>query len=277
MISIINILPAQRRCGVEINFTCRPSPRIGHAHKGLKPFTFLGQLKATGRFVKKWLSSAPCSFSDYRTVYNFSFDPIRAPLTFIIKVKSSYLRKEHYAFLWAIFVFIATFLMRSRDGFEPFFISEIFNWSEDTILTFGIRWALWLSVPVALFQSIRDRVGSALTILSLIIWWITVFSGLQPAVFNNSFDQDFQKFLKLLHYALSGCLMAFSAFLFFRLGMKKLGLSWLLISVLYCFLFLLNRYSGIVSLPNGAYAIVEYTYYFIFIAVFTFCKKRARA
>ncbi|MCH1498401.1 MAG: hypothetical protein L7U83_04945 [Akkermansiaceae bacterium] len=192
-------------------------------------------------------------------------------------MKSSYPRQEHYAFLWAVFVFIATFLMRSKNGAEPFFISGIFNWGEDTLLTFAIRWALWLSVPVALFQSIRDRVGLTLAILSLIIWWVTVISGLQLAVFNNSFDQDLQKILKLSHYALSGCLMAFSAFLFFRLGMKKLGLSWLLISVFYCFLFLLNRYSEIVSLSNGGFAIVEYTYYFMFIAVFTFCKKRARA
>ena len=192
-------------------------------------------------------------------------------------MKPSYLRQKHYAFLWAVFVFIATFLMRSKNGFEPFFISEIFNWSEDTILTFAIRWALWLSVPVALFQSIRDSVGLALAILSLIIWWITVISGLQLAVFNNSFDQDLQKFLKLSHYVLSGCLMAFCALLFFRLGMKKLGLSWLLISVLYCFLFLLNRYSAMVDLPNGAFAIVEYTYYFMFVTVFTFCEKCARA
>ena len=237
----------------------------------------MGQLKATGRFVKKWLSLISGSFFDYQTVSNSSFYTIRAPLTFVIKMKSSHLRKEHYAFLWATFVFIATFLMRSRNGFEPFFISQIFNWSEDTILTFGIRWALWLSVPVALFQSIRDRVGLALTILSLIIWWTTVISGLQLAIFDDSFDQDSQKFLKLSHYALSGCLMAFSAFLFSRIGMKKLGLSWLLISVLYCFLFLLNRYSTIIDLPNGAYAIVEYTYYFMFITVFTFCKKCARA
>lgn len=167
--------------------------------------------------------------------------------------------------------------MRSKNGVEPFFISGIFNWGEDTILAFAIRWALWLSVPVALFQSIRARVGLTLAMLSLIIWWVTVISGLQLAVFNNSFDQDLQKILKLSHYALSGCLMAFSAFLFFRLGMKKLGLSWLLISVFYCFLFLLNRYSEIVSLSNGGFAIVEYTYYFMFIAVFTFCKKRARA
>lgn len=191
-------------------------------------------------------------------------------------MKSSYPRPEHYAFLWAVFVFIATFLMRSKNGVEPFFISGIFNWGEDTILTFTIRWALWLSVPVALFQPIRDRVGLTLAILALIIWWITVISGLQLAVFNNSFDQDSQKFLKLSHYALSGCLMAFCAFLFFRLGMKKLGLSWLLISVLYCFLFLLNRYSGIVSLPNGAFAIVEYTYYFMFITIFTLREKCTR-
>ena len=263
--------------GSRDQFPLLPSPRMGHVHKELKRLGSLGQLKATGRFVKKWLGSAPCSLSDYRTVYNSSFYTIRAPLTFIIKMKSSYLRHENHAFLWAIFVFIATFLMRSRNGFEPFFISEIFNWSEDTILTFAIRWALWLSVPVALFQSIRDRVGLTLTILSLIIWWITVISGLQLAVFNNSFDQDLQKFLKLSHYALSGCLMAFSAFLFFRIRMKKLGLSWLLISVLYCFLFLLNRHSTMIDLPNGAFAIVEYTYYFMFITVFTFCKKRAHA
>ncbi len=250
---------------------------MGHVHKELKRLSSLGQLKATGRFVRKWLGSAPESFLDYRTVHNSSFYPIRTPLTFIIEMKPSYLRQKHYAFLWAVFVFIATFLMRSKNGVEPFFISGIFNWGEDTILTFTIRWALWLSVPVALFQSIRDRVGLALAILSLIIWWITVISGLQLAVFNNSFDQNLQKFLKLSHYALSGCLMAFCAFLFLRLGMKKLGLSWLLISVLYCFLFLLNRYSAMVDLPNGAFAIVEYTYYFMFITVFTFCKKRARA
>lgn len=184
-------------------------------------------------------------------------------------MKPSDLRQKYYSFLWAMFVFIATFLMRSKNGVEPFFISGIFNWGEDTILTFTIRWALWLSVPVALFQPIRDRVGLTLTILSLIIWWITVISGLQLAVFNNSFDQDLQKFLKLSHYALSGCLMAFCAFLFFRIGMKKLGLSWLLISVLYCFLFLLNRHSAMVDLPNGAFAIVEYTYYFMFITIFT--------
>jgi len=60
------------------------SPRMAHVHKGLKHLSSLGQLKATGRFVKKWLCSAPCLFSDYRTVYNSSFYTIRAPLTFII-------------------------------------------------------------------------------------------------------------------------------------------------------------------------------------------------
>lgn len=254
-------------------FPCCPV----HAWVTSKRLSSLGMIKATAHFLKKWAGSASGSFFEYQMVSNSSFHTIRATLTFIIKMKPSHLRKEHYAFLWAIFVFIATFLMRSRTGFEPFFISEIFNWSEDTILTFGIRWALWLSVPVALFQSIRDRVGLALTVLTLIIWWTTVISGLQLAIFDNSFGQDSQKFLRLSHYALSGFLMAFSAFLFSRIGMKKIGLSWLLISFLYCFLFLLNRYSGVINLPNGAYAIVEYTYYFMFITVFTFCKKCARA
>lgn len=55
-----------------------------HAWVTFKRLSSLGQLKATGRFVKKWLSSASCLFSDYRTVYNSSFYTIRAPPTFII-------------------------------------------------------------------------------------------------------------------------------------------------------------------------------------------------
>jgi hypothetical protein len=73
--------------GSRDQFPLLPSPRMGHVHKELKRLGSLGQLKATGRFVKKWLGSAPCSLSDYRTVYTSSFYTIRTPLTFIINDK----------------------------------------------------------------------------------------------------------------------------------------------------------------------------------------------
>ncbi|MFL2657356.1 MAG: hypothetical protein ACJ0HK_01130 [Akkermansiaceae bacterium] len=95
-------------------------------------------------------------------------------------MKFSYPRRDLYAFVWAIFVFFATYLMRAANGLELFLISDIFNCGEDTILKFSIRWALWLSVPIVLFQSIRSRVGVGCATFSLIAWWITVTSGIQP-------------------------------------------------------------------------------------------------
>jgi hypothetical protein len=102
--------------------------------------------------------------------------------------------------------------MRGANGFELFLISDIFNCGEDTILKFSIRWALWLSVPIVLFQSIRCRVGVGYAIFSLVAWWITVISGIQPAVFEVSFDQVLQKRLKYLHYGASGVVMATAGF-----------------------------------------------------------------
>ena len=184
-----------------------------------------------------------------------------------------YSRRDLYAFVWAIFVFFATYLMRGASGLELFLISDIFNCGEDTILTFSIRWALWLSVPIVLFQSIRCRVGVSCAIFSLITWWIAVTSGIQPTVFERSFDQVLQNRLKYLHYAASGALMASAAFLTFRLGLKTLARFWILISLFYCAIFLINHFNAKVNISKRYFSIIEYSYYFIFVTNFTFHKK----
>lgn len=186
---------------------------------------------------------------------------------------SSYPRRDLYAFVWAIFVFFTTYLMRGTNGLGFFLISDIFNCGEDTILKFSIRWALWLSVPIVLFQSIRCRVGFGCATFSLMAWWITVTSGIQPAVFEISFDQVLQTRLKYLHYGASGVVMASAAFLILRLGLKTLARFWILISVLYCVIFLLSHFNEKVNISKGYFSIIEYSYYFIFISNFTFRQK----
>jgi hypothetical protein len=163
--------------------------------------------------------------------------------------------------------------MRGANGFELFLISDIFNCGEDTILKFSIRWALWLSVPIVLFQSIRCRVGVGYAIFSLVAWWITVISGIQPAVFEVSFDQVLQKRLKYLHYGASGVVMATAGFSTLRLGLKTLARFWILSSILYCLIFLLSHFNEKVNISKGYFSIIEYSYYFIFITIFTFQQK----
>ena len=184
-----------------------------------------------------------------------------------------YPRRDLYAFVWANFVFSTTYLMRGANGFELFLISDIFNCGEDTILIFSIRWALWLSVPIVLFQSIRSRVGVGYAIFSLVAWWITVISGIQPAVFEVSFDQVLQKRLKYLHYGASGVVMATAGFSTLRLGLKTLARFWILTSILYCIIFLLNHFNEKINISRGYFSIIEYSYYFIFITNFTFYRK----
>ena len=188
-------------------------------------------------------------------------------------MKFSYPRRDLYAFVWAIFVFFATYLMRAANGLELFLISDIFNCGEDTILKFSIRWALWLSVPIVLFQSIRSRVGVGCATFSLIAWWITVTSGIQPDVFEVSFDQVLRNRLKYLHYGASGVVMALAAFLTLRLGLKTLARFWILSSILYCLIFLLSHFNEKVNISKGYFSIIEYSYYFIFITNFTFHQK----
>ena len=185
----------------------------------------------------------------------------------------SYPRRDLHAFAWSVFVFFATYLMRGANGLELFLISDIFNCGEDTILTFSIRWALWLSVPIVLFQSIRSRVGVRCATFSLIAWWITVTSGIQPDVFEVSFDQVLRNRLKYLHYGASGVVMASAAFLTLRLGLKTLARFWILISILYCVIFLLSHFNEKINISKGYFSIIEYSYYFIFITNFTFHQK----
>ena len=185
-----------------------------------------------------------------------------------------YPRRDLYAFVWAIFVFFATYLMRGASGLELFLISDIFNYGEDTVLTFSIRWALWLSVPIVLFQSIRHRVGVGCATFSLVAWWIAVTSGIQPAVFETSFDQALQTRLKYLHYGASGVVMASAAFLTLRLGLKTLARFWILLSILYCVIFLINHFNEDLNISKGYFSIIEYFYYFIFIGNFTFYQKK---
>ena len=184
-----------------------------------------------------------------------------------------YPRRDLYAFVWATFVFFVTYLMRGANGFKLFLISDIFNCGEDTILIFSIRWALWLSVPIVLFQSIRSRVGVGYAIFSLVAWWITVISGIQPAVFEVSFDQVLQKRLKYFHYGASGVVMATAGFSTLRLGLKTLGRFWILSSILYCIIFLINHFNEKINISRGYFSIIEYSYYFIFITNFTFSQK----
>ena len=182
-------------------------------------------------------------------------------------------KRDLYAFVWAVFVFFTTYSMRGVNGFELFFISDLLNCGEDTILKFSLRWALWFSVPVVLFQSIRSRVGAGYAIFSLIAWSITVISGFQPAVLEMSFDQVLQKRLKYLHFGASGVVMGTAGFLTLRLGLKNLASFWILTSILYCIIFLVNHFNETITIPRGYFSIIEYFYYFIFIANFTFRKK----
>ena len=67
--------------------------------------------------------------------------------------------------------------------------------------------------------------------------------------------------------------MASAAFLILRLGLKTLARFWILISVLYCMIFLLSHFNEKVNILKGYFSIIEYSYYFIFISNFTFRQK----
>jgi len=67
--------------------------------------------------------------------------------------------------------------------------------------------------------------------------------------------------------------MASAAFLTLRLGLKTLARFWILISILYCVIFLLSHFNEKINISKGYFSIIEYSYYFIFITNFTFHQK----
>ena len=67
--------------------------------------------------------------------------------------------------------------------------------------------------------------------------------------------------------------MASAAFLTLRLGLKTLARFWILSSILYCLIFLLSHFNEKVNISKGYFSIIEYSYYFIFITIFTFQQK----
>ena len=67
--------------------------------------------------------------------------------------------------------------------------------------------------------------------------------------------------------------MATAGFLTLRLGLKTLGRFWILSSILYCIIFLINHFNEKINISRGYFSIIEYSYYFIFITNFTFFQK----
>ena len=183
-------------------------------------------------------------------------------------MKQSLRRLDFFAFFWAFFVLLTTYAMRSLNGVEYFFISGIFNWSEDTLLMLVIRWSLWLSVPFVLFSSLCRRVGVSLALISLIVWWVTVLSGVQLAVFGEPIDHELQSRLRYGHYAASGLMMVLAGSLFFRLGLRRHAWSWILISILYCAIFLINHFDETLTIPKAFFKTIEYLFYGTFLFYF---------
>ena len=68
--------------------------------------------------------------------------------------------------------------------------------------------------------------------------------------------------------------MASAAFLTLRLGLKTLARFWILLSILYCVIFLINHFNEDLNISKGYFSIIEYFYYFIFIGNFTFYQKK---
>lgn len=187
-------------------------------------------------------------------------------------MKQSLRRLDFFAFFWAFFVLLTTYAMRSLNGVEYFFISGIFNWSEDTLLMLVIRWSLWLSVPFVLFSSLCRRVGVSFALISLIVWWVTVLSGVQLAVFGEPIDHELQSRLRYGHYAASGLMMVLAGSLFFRLGLRRHAWSWIFISILYCAIFLINHFDEAFTIPKAFFKTIEYLFYGTFL--FFFLIKR---
>jgi len=183
-------------------------------------------------------------------------------------MKQSLRRLDFFAFFWAFFVLLTTYAMRSLNGVEYFFISGIFNWSEDTLLMLVIRWSLWLSVPFVLFSSLCRRVGRLFALISLIVWWVTVLSGVQLAVFGEPIDHELQSRLRYGHYAASGLMMVLAGSLFFRLGLRRHAWSWILISILYCAIFLINHFDETLTIPKAFFKTIEYLFYGTFLFYF---------
>ena len=183
-------------------------------------------------------------------------------------MKQSLKRLDYFAFFWALFVLLTTYAMRSLKGVEYFFISGIFNWSEDTLLMLGIRWSLWLSVPFVLFSSLCRRVGVSFSLISLIVWWVTVLSGVQLAVFGEPIDHELQSRLRYGHYAASGLMMVLAGSLFFRLGLRRHAWSWIIISILYCTIFLINHFYEAFTIPKAFFKTIEYLFYGTFLFYF---------
>jgi len=183
-------------------------------------------------------------------------------------MKQSLRRLDFFAFFWAFFVLLTTYAMRSLNGVEYFFISGIFNWSEDTLLMLVIRWSLWLSVPFVLFSSLCRRVGRLFALISLIVWWVTVLSGVQLAVFGEPIDHELQSRLRYGHYAASGLMMVLAGSLFFRLGLRRHAWSWIFISILYCAIFLINHFDETLTIPKAFFKTIEYLFYGTFLFYF---------
>lgn len=161
-----------------------------------------------------------------------------------------------FAYTWLVFG-ITFGIKAGQSGVKPYYISGLFNSSQDTIPEFFIRWVLWGSIPIVFFRIVQRRFSSRWAWLLLASWMLAIVTGVDPRVFDGSGPPDW---LRYSHYVASGLVFLVSSFVLGYVN-RYLGWFWVIVTIVYCSTFLASDLSSDLDIPSEIYIATEYALY----------------
>ena len=162
-----------------------------------------------------------------------------------------------FRFVWVWAILVATYAMTSsrEDGLRLHYISGLLNSSRDEPWMAVLRWALWLTVPVALYAPTRAMAGVCAARFLVASWIGAIFSGYDPRAFGHA---ERNEVLRFLHYGATGVVFLAAVVVFWKGGYRVSAGVWFVASVAYAALFLSNVFVDSLSLASEGFMATEY-------------------
>lgn len=170
-----------------------------------------------------------------------------------------------YALAYAGVVVLGTYGLRMSRGDPGFYyLSDLFNWRGDNVPTAITRWAMWTSVPLVMWETIQERTTRTwAAVAHALAWWFVIYSGVDARVFGQK--DGLSEPQRVVHFTAAGIVLGVDGIILVVARFYATGTIWLVTSIAYGVLFILEREDVIDLLPGEFYIAMEYVYYGIFI------------